>query len=92
MNNPNSLSAEQKQFCDNLLNLAEWLDSQDLAWTMFDYQNQVGYTGKICTNPEFKAALEDYYSHKNTNKERVLAVLLLRAAILAGDSFTSENV
>ena len=92
MNNLNSLSAEQKQFCDNLLALANWLDSQDLAWTMFDYQNQIGYTGHICINPNFKAALEEYYSHKNTNAERVLTVLMLRAAILVGDSFTQENV
>lgn len=78
---------ENQQFCDNLLALAKWLDSQDVEYTLGAFGTQVGYTEYVCNNPQFKYTMGSYYSRETTNTERVLAVLLLRSAILAGDSF-----
>jgi len=102
MNKPNSpsvkLSPEDQQFCDNLLLLAEWLDSQNSKHTFMKFMDTDfarHYKGKSVSHPEFYPLLLEanenktgYYDNKNvTNKERVLALLLLRSAILAGDTF-----
>jgi hypothetical protein len=106
MSNLNSLPAElspkNQQFCDNLLSLAKWLDSQDVEYIFIKFLETTfakTYKGKSISHPEFfPLTLEanefktGYYANRITNQERVLAVLMLRSAILAGDSFISENV
>ena len=91
------ISPENQQFCDNLLLLAEWLDSQDIYFTFADFISRTKtkkIKGKTISHPEFYPLLLEanddktgYYHKDTTNKDRVLAVLMLRAAILAGDSF-----
>ena len=92
MNNPNSLSAE------NLLALAQWLDSQDTSHNIVDFnvtQNAYAQNHHMRIKPDdiykYLGMTVDlntcYVADHVTNKERVLAVLMLRSAILAGDSF-----
>lgn len=88
---------ENQQFCDNLLKLAEWLDSQDTYFTFAHFISRTktkGIKGKTISHPEFYPLLLEanenktgYYHKNTTNKERVIAVLMLRSAILTGDTF-----
>ena len=92
------LSPENQQFCDNLLALANWLDSQDLSYKIVDFNRIHGFYSSP-NNPSLIHPKDVYAvlgvtvdscsfaDPRNTNKERVLAVLMVRAAILAGDSF-----
>jgi hypothetical protein len=103
MNQPNLLddyisdiSEEATKFCDNLLALAEWLDSQnDYFVSDFNHSRDAFKLVHLKTDPEkirhvFGVDADIYhnfYAQSSTNSERVLAVLMLRSAILAGDSF-----
>lgn len=88
-------SAKDQQFCDNLLNLAKWLDSQEEYFQVCQSplrQQGIAIHSAWENVMTFDSEEQKYYSRHVTNQERVLAVLMLRSAILAGDSFTSEGV
>jgi hypothetical protein len=89
-NLPAHLSETNQTFCDNLLALAKWLDSQEQDCQV--YRSPLKQQG-IVIHSAWKSVMifvsgeKRYYNQCTTNKERVLAVLMLRSAILAGDSF-----
>lgn len=93
---------ENQQFCEQLLAYAKWLDSQSARFYVFDYNRSINIVNSPDFNRRLKPetiiqvfgfevdnehTFYDNYTGKVTNSERVLAVLLLRSAILAGDSF-----
>lgn len=84
-------STTEISFPDSLLNLAQWLDSQDEFRA-----NRARNSNIILCNPfvcrvEWELTMDpmhntiNYYNRETTNSERVLAVLMLREMVLAGD-------
>ncbi len=79
-------------FAESLLNLAKWLDSQEILCCASDaIKSGVKLCSPFVSRYEWENTmsyvLEEnrYYHPKTTNQERVLAVLMLREMILSGD-------
>ncbi len=91
MNVPADFTATP-DFAQSLLNLAEWLDSQDLCAPSDARKLNVNLCNVVVNDYRWENTMnymEDgqqfYYSKSITNKERVLAVLMLREMVLSGD-------
>lgn len=92
MNAHDNIADFKISFPDSLLNLAQWLDSQDQYVIDLARKSGVQIQVNILTNPLWKEHMGysqflsgRYYHPKTTNSERVLAVLMLREMILSGD-------
>jgi hypothetical protein len=78
-------------FLDSLLNLAQWLDSQDTNYRAYEARVLgINLCTPFVTRKEWEQFMHlehggTYYLPEITNKERVLAVLMLREMILSGD-------
>lgn len=97
MNN-HSFAYETKFRCDLLLQFAEWLDSQDHSSTISAFNRHIGIYDSDDSYRRLTPDMiydilgnvvdrQNNFLNASSNKERVLAVLMLRSAILAGDSF-----
>lgn len=92
MNEANMIHESPPDFPGSLLRVARWLDSQDADYEIY---LRGSITLNLCypfvNHPAWEQTMnysigESRYYHPNTrNKERVLAVLMLREAILSGD-------
>lgn len=85
-------SIAEISFPDSLLNLAQWLDSQDQYIVDLAHKAGVQIQNNFLTHPLWKEHMGysqgvsgRYYHPKTTNSERVLTVLMLREMILSGD-------
>lgn len=88
-----SAPAAEISFPDALLNVAQWLDSQDIEHQISDARElginvcnlfviRQEWEETMCSSRLFDPR---YYDPSTTNSERVLAVLMLREMILSGD-------
>jgi hypothetical protein len=87
-----STPAAEISFPDALLNVAQWLDSQDEYKIHHAVISGLEISRVFVTRKEWESAMfmidttEPRYYHPGiTNSERVLAVLMLREMVLNGD-------
>jgi hypothetical protein len=87
-----STNPNQPDFAQSLLNLAQWLDSQNTEYRILNARNaKVNLCVYFVSRKEWEQTMYmqyggEYYHLNTTNSERVLAVLMLREMILNGDA------
>jgi hypothetical protein len=91
-NTANSTNTQDVSFPGALLNIAQWLDSQDEHNILAALISGVKISETFVTRKEWESTMRmmdttesRYYHPETTNSERVLAVLMLREMILSGD-------